>query len=89
MTKYKKDRSSLIFDIVNYVLLTVFFIVTLYPFYYIFIYSISDPIEAQKGIVLFPTNITFNNYIEKLLRLLRQNLAGGYLPKGLLLCRSG
>ena len=37
-------------------------IACLYPFYYIFIYSISDPLEAAKGIAFLPKNPTLANY---------------------------
>lgn len=33
-----------------------------YPFYYVFIYSISDPVLAQRGITLLPAGISFSNY---------------------------
>ncbi|GGD49707.1 carbohydrate ABC transporter permease [Paenibacillus nasutitermitis] len=53
-----------LFNLLNYTGLTIFFIICIYPFYYIFIYSISDPVQAQKGIALLPAGITINNYIE-------------------------
>lgn len=64
MARYKKSVFSTGFDIMNHFLLAVFFIISLYPFYYILIYSISEPIEAQKGIALLPTHLTAGNYIE-------------------------
>lgn len=64
MMRYKNSVSSIAFDILNHLMLTIFFIATLYPFYYILIYSISDPIEAQKGILFLPTHLTMENYIE-------------------------
>ncbi len=33
-----------------------------YPFYYIFIYSISDPIQATRGVLFWPVDVTFDNY---------------------------
>lgn len=39
--------------------------VCLYPFYYLFINSLSDPVASAKGIVLWiPKGFTLNNYIE-------------------------
>ena len=64
--KIKTSAGSKVFDAFNYVFLTLFTLTTLYPFYYIFIYSISDPIEAQKGIVLWPAGFTLDNYVETL-----------------------
>jgi putative aldouronate transport system permease protein len=55
--------SDRIFDIVNHFFLTLFFILCMYPFYYIFIYSISSSSEAQKGIALLPRGLTMSNYI--------------------------
>lgn len=62
--RIRQSKASRVFDICNYAVLFLFFLMTLYPFYYIFIYSISSPIEAQKGIVLLPTHPTIDNYLE-------------------------
>ncbi|MCD9023243.1 carbohydrate ABC transporter permease [Cohnella silvisoli] len=63
--KIKEDNlGGRIFNILNYAGLTLLFIICIYPFYYIFIYSLSDPVEAQKGITLLPAKVTLNNYIE-------------------------
>jgi len=51
-----------IFDAANIVILLTFTFVCMYPFYYIFIYSISDPRMAQRGITLMPRGITLTNY---------------------------
>jgi ABC-type glycerol-3-phosphate transport system permease component len=65
MIKVKEGRQlSLAFDFLNYLLLILFFFVTIYPFYYIFIYSISNPMYAQRGITLLPTHITISNYVQ-------------------------
>ncbi|OXS62735.1 ABC transporter permease [Cohnella sp. CIP 111063] len=50
------------FDLLNLIVLTLFGIVTLYPFYYIFIYSISDPTEALRGVYLLPRGFSLDNY---------------------------
>lgn len=64
MVKHKNTGLSITFDIVNHLLLLLFLIISVYPFYYIFIYSISEPIEAQKGIALLPVGITLGNYVK-------------------------
>jgi putative aldouronate transport system permease protein len=64
MAKYKKSALSLGFDIINHLVLVLFLILTIYPFYYILIYTISQPIEAQKGIALLPTHLTLDNYLQ-------------------------
>jgi len=56
------DLKDLTFDSINYVVLALLVIVTIYPFYYIFIYSISDSIEAQKGVYLWPAGFSLEAY---------------------------
>ncbi|SFE59179.1 putative aldouronate transport system permease protein [Paenibacillus catalpae] len=51
-----------IFEVLNYLIQILFVLICLYPFYYIFIYSISSPQEAIKGVYLLPTNLTLSNY---------------------------
>ncbi|MBW7455392.1 carbohydrate ABC transporter permease [Paenibacillus sepulcri] len=51
-------------DGLNILLLAVFALLALYPFYYIFIYSISVPEQALKGIYLLPQGLTLQNYIQ-------------------------
>lgn len=50
-------------DVMIYFLLVIMFFICVYPFYYIFLFSISNPSEAQKGITLIPRGITISNYI--------------------------
>ncbi|MEK0313881.1 carbohydrate ABC transporter permease [Cohnella sp. 56] len=58
----KIDGKDLTFNIINYVVLSLLIVVTIYPFYYIFIYSISDSIEAQKGVTIWPTGFSLEAY---------------------------
>jgi putative aldouronate transport system permease protein len=62
----RKNPGDIVFTLINYTVLTLFFLMTLYPFYYIFIYSISDPVEAAKGLnaALLPVKPTFSNYTQ-------------------------
>ncbi|MFS0726792.1 carbohydrate ABC transporter permease [Paenibacillus sp. 1P07SE] len=62
MIKKKTSASDLLFNTVNYFLLFLLLIVTVYPFYYIFIYSISDSFEAQKGVFLWPAGFSLESY---------------------------
>jgi putative aldouronate transport system permease protein len=56
-------RNDFIFHFCNYILLVGFALICFYPFYYIFIYSISDPIEvAVKGVFFLPVRISFQNF---------------------------
>ena len=60
--EYKRKPSQIVFDTLNTLLMVLIGIACLYPFYYIFIYSISDPLEAAKGIAFLPKNPTLANY---------------------------
>jgi ABC-type glycerol-3-phosphate transport system permease component len=60
----KRTVSDWFFDIFNYIILGILLVITLYPFWYIFIYSISDPVEASKrAVMLVPMKISFANYM--------------------------
>ncbi|MCU6711363.1 carbohydrate ABC transporter permease [Paenibacillus sp. J5C_2022] len=54
------------FHIGNYAFFGLFSLCCIYPFYYIFINSISDPMMAAKGVYLLPKDITFVVYKEML-----------------------
>ena len=60
--EYKRKPSQIVFDTLNTLLMVLIGIACLYPVYYIFIYSISDPLEAAKGIAFLPKNPTLANY---------------------------
>jgi putative aldouronate transport system permease protein len=62
MIKRRKSTADMMFDSVNYFLLILLLIVTVYPFYYIFIYSISNSFEAQKGVFLWPAGFSLESY---------------------------
>lgn len=65
----KMSTGSRIFDISNYIFLTLFAFICCYPFYYLIIYSLSDSVEAAKGIVLFwPRGLNFITYKTLLVR---------------------
>lgn len=60
----KKDKRNLTFDIVNYIIFTLITLACVFPFYYIFILTISNPQEITKGnVILIPKGIQFYNYI--------------------------
>ncbi len=63
-SRKKRTIGELIFDIILYVLFGVFTIMCIFPFYYIFINTISDNnLVATGRITLFPSGIHFQNYI--------------------------
>jgi putative aldouronate transport system permease protein len=57
------NASDMIFDIINYSLLAIIFIITLYPFYYVLILSFNNGLDAMRGgIYLWPREFTLDNY---------------------------
>jgi len=58
----KKRLSEKIFDVFNVTLLTLFMLACIYPFYYVLIYSLSDPKTVQKGVYLLPVDFTLFNF---------------------------
>jgi putative aldouronate transport system permease protein len=59
----KRARSDVIFDAVNYALVTVVLLLVLYPLYFILIASISNPDYVNTGqITFFPRGITLEGY---------------------------
>jgi putative aldouronate transport system permease protein len=58
------STSYRIFNAFNIVFLLVFTLLCMYPFYYLIIYSFSDPHESMKGIGLLPRNFTLSNYVD-------------------------
>ena len=66
--KTRLSVAEKIFSVLNYFFMAVFAFVCVYPFYYLFIYSISDPDKAMSGITFLPKGLTTANY-EVLLKL--------------------
>jgi len=51
------------FRVFNYVFMTCFAIITLYPFWYVIMYSLSDPgVFVQNNLYLVPIEFTFKTY---------------------------
>lgn len=52
-------------DLINVLLLTVFTLICVFPFYYLFINTISDNALSARGLItLFPKGVHFENYIQ-------------------------
>ena len=61
--KIGETRADRVFDIMNYVILTVCFLLVAYPLYFIVIASISDPVDVNAGKVIFyPVKATLDGY---------------------------
>jgi len=67
--KKRKDFADILFDVIKYVVLTVFVALCIYPFYYVIIYSISVPVLAERGgVYLWPKGFSLKTYSELLKR---------------------
>lgn len=63
--KYKLTAGDIIFNILNYGFFGIFTISCIFPFYYIFINTISSRSAVTRGEVLFyPIGITLKNYLD-------------------------
>lgn len=64
---YERKLGDIIFDIANYLVFGIFTISCIFPFYYIFINTISDSSLVVAGkITLWPQGINITNYINML-----------------------
>ena len=59
----KKHPTEYVFDTANIIFLGLIALVCFYPFYYILIYSLSDPLMARMGITLYPRGFTLENFV--------------------------
>ena len=61
--RYRTSVGDQIFNVINYVVHTLFTIICIFPFYYLFINTISDNDLVIKGLINFiPRGIHFGNY---------------------------
>ena len=61
--KISQSRADRVFDIMNYVFLTICFLLVAYPLYFIVIASISDPVDVYAGkVFLLPAKVTMDGY---------------------------
>lgn len=62
---YNKTLGEKIFDVINYILLAILLIITLYPCWYVLVCSVSDPVKiAGKGLVFIPEGFSLTSYSE-------------------------
>lgn len=65
--KRKKSLQDHVIDVLTYIVYGLFAFVCIYPFYYIFINTISSNVLSQKGLIIFvPREIHFQNYVDAL-----------------------
>ena len=63
--KIKLTPADIVFNIFNYLFFAIFTLSCIFPFYYIFINTISDNTLFTKGaITLIPKGLTISNYIQ-------------------------
>ncbi|MGU3470731.1 carbohydrate ABC transporter permease [Paenibacillus sp. D51F] len=59
----RKSKGDVLFDLVNYTLLTIGMLLILYPLYFVLIASVSDPNHIYSGDVwLYPVGFTLDGY---------------------------
>lgn len=64
-TRLKLSRGDIAFNIVNYSIFALITLVCIFPFYYLFINTISaNDLVAQGKIQLYPIGIHFENYVQ-------------------------
>lgn len=60
-----KRSSDKVFDIFNYVFLTIVFVLSIYPLFYILVASVSNPYDVYAGkTFFFPSGFTLEGYIK-------------------------
>ena len=64
MGKILESRGDRVFNAINWVVLTMFFLIVLYPLYFVVIASVSNPDLVSTGqIVLYPRGLNIDGYI--------------------------
>lgn len=58
----KRSRADKTADVIIYLICILLMAVCIYPFYYVIIYSISDPAQAARGIFLLPRGFNLDTY---------------------------
>ena len=61
---YKTKPGDVLFNVLNYLFFRLFTLTCIFPFYYLFINTISDNDLVKRGLINFyPKGINFNNYL--------------------------
>ena len=61
--KISETRADRVFDVMNYVILTIYLLLVAYPLYFVVIASISDPVDVNAGkVILYPVKATMDGY---------------------------
>ncbi|MCL2361476.1 MAG: carbohydrate ABC transporter permease [Defluviitaleaceae bacterium] len=62
--KHKANANSKIFTVANYGFFILAMFACIYPFWYIFVFSLSDPMQAIRGVYFLPRGFTLQNYLD-------------------------
>jgi putative aldouronate transport system permease protein len=78
MMHFKKTLGEHFFDIFNIVFMLFMILITLYPFVFVLMASLSEPIEflAHRGVLLAPVGFSFSSYAAVIRN---PNIASGYV----------
>lgn len=61
--KISETRADRVFDVMNYLILTICLLLVAYPLYFVVIASISDPVDVNAGkVILYPVKATMDGY---------------------------
>ena len=61
--KISETRADRVFDVMDYVILTICLLLVAYPLYFVVIASISDPVDVNAGkVILYPVKATMDGY---------------------------
>ena len=61
--KISETRADRVFDVMNYVILTICLLLVAYPLYFVVIASISDPVDVNAGkVILYQVKATMDGY---------------------------
>lgn len=63
---YKLSFGDRVFNVINYLIMIVVFLVMVLPFLYIINYSLSDPTKISGQFLLYPRNPSFDSYLSLL-----------------------
>ena len=62
---YRRSVGDVVFDVLNYIFFTVFTLTCIFPFYYLFINTISSNELVKKGMINFyPKGLNIDNYLK-------------------------
>ena len=89
MKKYgiKRTKSDIAMDTICVIFLTILFIITFYPFWYVFIASINDPMDTMKGgLSLLPRVLNFSAYGVKRVKSNNRNTSFGIVYFNACIC---